>query len=76
MAQIPGLTIDLSRVHTNIVYFDVVNGMSAAEFAERAKEAGVLVLPTAPQRIRAVTHYGIEAEDIEEALDVFSRIVG
>ena len=75
LAQIPGLEIDLSRVHTNIVYFDVVNGMSAATLAERAKDAGVLVLPTGPQRIRAVTHYGIEAEDIEEALDVLSRVV-
>jgi len=62
-------------VHTNIVYFDVVNGMSAAEVTERARAAGVLMLPTGPQRIRAVTHYGIEEGDIEEALDVIRHVM-
>ncbi len=75
LANIPGVEIDLARVHTNIVYFDITNGMSAAEVAERARAAGVLVLPTGPRRIRAVTHYGIEAADIEEALDVFARVM-
>lgn len=75
LAKIPGVEINLERVHTNIVYFDIGNGMSAAEVAERARAAGVLVLPTGPRRIRAVTHYGIEAADIEEALDVFARVM-
>ncbi len=76
LAHIPGIEVDLNRVHTNIVYFDVVGDVSAAEVVERAKAGGVLVLATGPRRIRAVTHYGIEADDIEEALDVISRVVG
>ncbi len=74
LAQIPAYQVDLDRVYTNIVYFDVVNGDSAAAIVERAKAAGVLVLPVGPRRIRAVTHYGIEAADIEEALDVLERV--
>ncbi len=73
--HIPGIRIDLARVHTNIVYFDVVNGLTAEEVTERARAAGVLMLPTGPQRIRAVTHYGVEAADIEEALDVIERVM-
>ncbi len=75
LAQIPGIEIRTDFVHTNIVYFDVVNGMSAAEVTERARAAGVLMLPTGPQRIRAVTHYGIEEGDIEEALDVIRHVM-
>ncbi len=74
LARIPGFEVELERIRTNIVYFDVVNGATAAEVAERAKEAGVLVLALGPYRIRAVTHYGIEAHHIDEALNVFEHI--
>ncbi len=74
LAQIPGFEVNLARVHTNIVYFDVVNGAAAQTIEARSKEAGILVLATGPHRIRAVTHYGIDAADIEEALDVFERV--
>lgn len=74
LAQMPAFEVDLERVYTNIVYFDVVDGRRAEEVVQAAKEAGVLVLPVGPHRIRAVTHYGIEESDIEEALDVFDRI--
>ncbi len=74
LAHIPGFEVELERIRTNIVYFDVVNGATAAEVAERAKEAGVLVLALGPYRIRAVTHYGIEAHHIDEALSVFEHI--
>ncbi len=74
LTHIPGFEVELERIRTNIVYFDVVNGATAAEVAERAKEAGVLVLALGPYRIRAVTHYGIEAHHIDEALSVFEHI--
>lgn len=74
LAQMPAYHVDLQRVYTNIVYFDVVDGRPAEAVVEEAKQRGVLVLAVGPQRIRAVTHYGIEASDIEEALDVFDRI--
>jgi acetylornithine/succinyldiaminopimelate/putrescine aminotransferase len=42
----------------------------------RLVERGVLVLPAAAGRIRAVTHLGIETEDIDEALKAISQVVG
>jgi hypothetical protein len=42
--------------------------MPAPEFARRLAARGVKVGAIGGQRIRAVTHYGIEPEDIEYAL--------
>jgi len=74
LAEMPGFDVDLDRVHTNIVYFEVADGRDAAQVAAAAQSEGVLVLPTGPRRLRAVTHYGIEAKDIDMALDAFRRV--
>ncbi len=76
LANIPAFEVALDRIRTNIVYFDVVNGRTAQELVERAREAGVLLLAMGPYRIRAVTHYGIEAHHIHEALNILEHIVG
>ena len=52
---------------TNIVIFGVRGDWLG--FARAIKQAGVLSTITAPGRLRMVTHYGIEASDIEEALE-------
>jgi len=36
----------------------------------------VLMLPIEGKRIRAVTHYGITAEDIDKALAIMRRVLG
>ena len=72
LAQIPGIAVDVEKVRTNIVYFDVVNGRDASELVECARKQGVLFLALSPQRIRVVTHYGIEASDVDFALDVIT----
>jgi len=70
IAGIDGLTVQLDNVQTNIVYFDVdAKDVTAEDVANTLEEAGVRMLALGPQRIRAVTHYGITAEDIEAALD-------
>lgn len=72
LAEIPGLEVDLKSVQTNIVIFRVTN-CPASELVKRFGEAGVLVLSTGPDTIRAVTHLGIDGEDIGEALKRFRR---
>jgi len=79
LASIPGLICHPEEVETNILYFDVSpSGKSAAEVAAALKGRGVLVLPTGPSQIRAVTHLDISSEEIEEALirlaEVMSRL--
>ncbi len=70
LAQIPGIVIDVSKVRTNIVYFDVANGKTAPQLVECAKQQGVLFLARDLRSIRVVTHYGIEATDVDRALEV------
>jgi len=76
LADIPGIALDPSRVQTNMVFFDLEEGApNAAEFCGRIAERGVKMGPTGGQRIRAVTHYGIEAEHIEQALAVVAQVM-
>ena len=76
IANIAGLSIDLERVQTNIVYFDLVSEKIKAEkLASQLDEKGIKILQLGPLRFRAVTHYGINAEDIETALVALSEIM-
>jgi threonine aldolase len=76
LAEIRGLSVDLERVQTNIVYFDLPNGrLEPEQFLAGLHGGGVKILSTGPRRFRAVTHYGIEAEDIEKALAVVRQVM-
>lgn len=77
IAQIDGLSIDVAAVQTNIVYFDLIsNRLSAEAFIARLEERGVRLLRSGgPSRFRMVTHYGIEAEDIEATLTALRDVV-
>ena len=58
-----------------MVYIDVEpEGMTAIDFTESLKDKGMLVLPTGPKRVRAVTHYPLTEEDIRHAVQIV-RIV-
>jgi len=76
LAEISGLSIDLERVQTNIIYFDLLDGgLEHDQFLARLNEGGVKMSSPGPRRFRAVTHYGIEAEDIEKALTVVRQVM-
>ena len=71
LARIEGLSVDFNRVQTNIVYFDLVRRTpGAGEFAAKLNSRGLRILNTGPNRLRAVTHYGISAQDIDQALSI------
>jgi threonine aldolase len=76
LAEIPGLSVDVDRVRTNIVYVDILEpGPAAPELVERLRLEGVRVLPVGSGRFRAVTHYHIASEDVAYALGVFRRVM-
>jgi len=76
VARIDGLSIDLARVQTNIVYFDVTReDLTAEELVRGLGGRGVRVLSVGPTRLRAVTHYGITADDIERALAALADVM-
>ena len=76
LSEIPGLSIDPDQIHTNIIYFGVEReDLTSAEFTQQVDAAGVRMLPMGPQKVRAVTHYHITPEDIDQALKVISKVM-
>lgn len=76
LAGIPGIAIQPETVQTNIVMFGVSDGRIAlADLLARLAQEGVLLSQTDPTRFRAVTHYGITAEDIDLALGAVARVM-
>lgn len=76
LAQIPGISIDLATVQTDIVVF-AVDGerLTPAQFARILAEHGVLLGEIGRGRIRAVTHYGITSSHVDQALEVIRHVV-
>lgn len=70
IAAIPGLIVDVNRVPTNMVYFDLDPALpfDAKVLCQRAASLRVKMLPTAARRIRAVTHAWINRQEIDEAV--------
>lgn len=69
LAAIPGLSVNLDLVQTNIVRFELADSaLGVADLIGRLRERGVLVGGMGGRTIRAVTHYGIGADDIARAL--------
>ena len=63
LAAIPGLTVDLSRVQTNIVMADLAPTCPPmTEIVAQLHARGVLVLPFGPRRLRFVTHLDVDHE--------------
>jgi threonine aldolase len=76
ISQIKGLSIDLSRVQTNIVYFGIENGRIKTELLiKEMSQKGVLFLSTGPDKFRMVTHCGIEAGDIKKTLTILRQVM-
>ena len=74
-ARIDGLSVDLARVQSNMVVIDV-SGVVDDEmlFCSKLKEKGVLAGSVGKSRLRLVTHWGIERDDVEGALDVMMEV--
>src|SRR4029077_10932060 len=74
LAELPGITCDLSRVQTNLIYFDLTK-MSAAEFTDECRRRGLLSEASDRQGARFVTHYGITAADVQAALQICEEVL-
>jgi threonine aldolase len=73
LAGIPGISIDLDEVQTNILFFDVA-GMSLTELSQRLREKGVLANPVGG-RMRMVTHYDVNRSDCERAIAAVREVL-
>jgi threonine aldolase len=76
LAELPGLTLDLTAVQTNIVIFDVRGtGLTSQEFTYHLAQAGVLALMFGMYRVRMVLHLHITDADIAATLKVVKQIL-
>lgn len=71
-----GFAVDLETVQTNIVIADVKPfGIKAEEFVLTLSQNGIKANAFGEYRVRFVTHYGIEQDDVNYTIDVISRLV-
>ncbi|MCL4543982.1 MAG: threonine aldolase, partial [Chloroflexi bacterium] len=73
LSRIPGLDIDPKQVETNILMVDLPSAAAGQLFPVRLRELGVLIHHLSGQRLRLVTHYGIDAQDIDMAIKRFTQ---
>ncbi len=76
ISEIPGLEIDLQKVKTNIIYFDLIsNKISSRDLLKKMEDKGIKFLNTEPNRFRMVTHYGITEEDIKLTIESLKKLL-
>jgi threonine aldolase len=68
IAGLDAISVDLSRVETNMVFADCRPPLTAQGFTDLCAARGVRVDWATPSRVRMVTHCGVSQEDVEHAV--------
>ena len=71
LAGIPGFSFDMNTVQTNMVFFSLAEPL-VGKFKPFMADKGIII-GDGPYPIRAVTHYGIEAADIDYVLQAVAE---
>ncbi len=72
ISKLPGFSIDLDSVETNMVYID--SDMGAKNLMHELSLHGIDVLDVGPTAVRAVIHLHVTDEDIEKVIEVFAKL--
>lgn len=76
LSYIPSVRIAPQHVETNIVIFDVVDQRhTPADIVTALKTQGVLINAIGEQSYRAVTHLNVSSKQIDEAGEIFARVL-
>ncbi|MDQ4099048.1 MAG: aminotransferase class I/II-fold pyridoxal phosphate-dependent enzyme [Chloroflexota bacterium] len=75
LAAMPGVSVDLEAVQTNIVLFRPPAGHDAAEIVQRLAAHGLRISNYGPRGLRMVTHYEIDDVAIERALETLETVM-
>ena len=77
LAALPGILLDMERIRTNIVIFELeASAPGPSEFVSGLAGHNVKLGAIGGRRLRAVTHHGIEASDIDRAVAVAEAVLG
>jgi len=68
ISENPKISIDLSKVDTNIVYFNLTDSSQFDDFISSCKIKGLLMIPMGPNLARAVFYNGISRDDTNQAI--------
>jgi threonine aldolase len=76
LQQIPTVKINPQDVDTNIVIFDVIgHRLTPPDIVAALKQEGVLINAIGGPSFRAVTHLNISSAMMEEACEIFTRVL-
>ncbi|HXP03020.1 MAG TPA: threonine aldolase family protein [Stellaceae bacterium] len=77
IAGLPGVSLDLDTVQTNIVIWQMAaDEPDAATVVAKAKAAGVLISALGPRTLRAVSHMDVSTEQCLRAAEVLADVIG
>jgi threonine aldolase len=74
LAEIPAVSIDLDRVQTNIVIFQV-EGITGPAFQDALAERGVRCFHVGPDQVRMVLHHQVDDAGVETALAAAAEVL-
>jgi threonine aldolase len=74
LAEMDGIRLDLTRVQTNLVIFELER-LSQATFLEECERRGLLGVAIGRHKVRFVTRYGIDSNDVQQALKVVADVL-
>ena len=75
LVDLPGVSLDLDTVQTNVIIFATPNyAATAVPLADVLKREGVHIGQIEDDRYRIVTHVGITDSDIDAVLKVFTKV--
>ena len=75
LAGLPGIAIDPTEVHTNIIIFEVQDSRgSGAQVEQQLRQAGLAGLAFARQKVRLVTHRDLSAADIDRTISILKKV--
>ena len=74
LTKLPGISLDLASVQTNIVIFRVARPTGVDALVQGGAARKVKIHAIGPHAIRCVTHKDVDAEDIARTLDAFREI--
>lgn len=74
LAALRGVEVDMARVQTNLVVFEV-KSMPVGKFLEECAKRGVLARSPGGKSVRLVTHFGVSGAEVKEALGAFEEVL-
>ncbi|MCW4047254.1 MAG: low-specificity L-threonine aldolase [Candidatus Bathyarchaeota archaeon] len=75
ISKIGGISVDMRRVQTNMVCFDISDlGVADDLFLSKLEKDGILALTNSKNVVRMVTHRGIERDHIEKTIAALEKV--